>query len=122
MSNDILIVDDESDIRTVLCGILEDEGYSTREAATSEQALKEINERLPSLVILDIWLRESELDGVEILQWLKDNYPSVPVIMISGHGNIETAVNSIKAGAYDFIEKPFPGRQANFVSATSIRS
>ena len=107
MSNDILIVDDESDIRTVLCGILEDEGYSTREAATSEQALKEINERLPSLVILDIWLRESELDGIEILQWLKNNYPSVPVIMISGHGNIETAVNSIKAGAYDFIEKPF---------------
>ena len=107
MSNDILIVDDESDIRTVLCGILEDEGYSTREAATSEQALKEINERLPNLIILDIWLRESELDGVEILQWLKDNYSSVPVIMISGHGNIETAVNSIKAGAYDFIEKPF---------------
>ena len=107
MSNDILIVDDESDIRTVLCGILEDEGYSTREAATSEQALREINERLPSLVILDIWLRESELDGLEILQKLKDNYPSVPVIMISGHGNIETAVNSIKSGAYDFIEKPF---------------
>ena len=110
MSNDILIVDDESDIRTVLCGILGDEGYSTREAATSEQALKEINERLPSLVILDIWLRESELDGIEILQWLKNNYPSVPVIMISGHGNIETAVNSIKAGAYDFIEKPFQER------------
>ena len=107
MSNDILIVDDESDIRTVLCGILEDEGYSTREAATSKQAFKEINGRLPSLVILDIWLRESELDGVEILEWLKDNHPSVPVIMISGHGNIETAVNSIKAGAYDFIEKPF---------------
>ena len=84
MSNDILIVDDESDIRTVLCGILEDEGYSTREAATSEQAFKEINGRLPSLVILDIWLRESELDGVEILEWLKDNHPSVPVIMISG--------------------------------------
>ena len=122
MSNDILIVDDESDIRTVLCGILEDEGYSTREAATSEQALKEINERLPRLVILDIWLRESELDGIEILQWLKDNYPSVPVIMISGHGNIETAVNSIKAGAYDFIEKPFQADKLIFLVQRALEA
>ena len=107
MSNDILIVDDESDIRTLLCGILEDEGYFTREAANSEQAYAEINARLPSLVILDIWLHGSEQDGVDILKWVKTVYPSVPVIMISGHGNIETAVNSIKAGAYEFIEKPF---------------
>ena len=107
MSNDILIVDDESDIRTLLSGILEDEGYFTREAANSEQAYAEINARLPSLVILDIWLRGSEQDGVDILKWVKTVYPSVPVIMISGHGNIETAVNSIKAGAYEFIEKPF---------------
>ena len=106
----------------MLCGILEDEGYSTREAATSEQALKEINERLPRLVILDIWLRESELDGVEILQWLKDNYPSVPVIMISGHGNIETAVNSIKAGAYDFIEKPFQADKLIFLVQRALEA
>jgi len=107
MSNDILIVDDESDIRTLLCGILEDEGYFTREAASSDQVYAEINARLPSLVILDIWLRGSEQDGIDILKWVKTVYPNVPVIMISGHGNIETAVNSIKAGAYEFIEKPF---------------
>ena len=120
MSNDILIVDD-GPTSEILCGILEDEGYSTREAATSEQALKEINERLPRLVILDIWLRESELDGIEILQWLKNNYPSVPVIMISGHGNIETAVNSIKAGAYDFIKKR-SGRQTNFLVQRALEA
>ena len=107
MSNDILIVDDESDIRSLLSGILQDEGYDTREASNSEQALIAINLRLPSLVILDIWLQNSALDGSQILTWIQKSYPGCPVIMISGHGNIQTAVAAIKAGAYDFIEKPF---------------
>jgi two-component system nitrogen regulation response regulator NtrX len=107
MSNDILIVDDESDIRSLLSGILQDEGYDTREASNSEQALTAINLRLPSLVILDIWLQNSALDGSQILTWIQKSYPGCPVIMISGHGNIQTAVAAIKAGAYDFIEKPF---------------
>ena len=107
MSNDILIVDDELDIRSLLSGILQDEGYDTREAANSNEVITSINSRLPSLVILDIWLQNSQLDGLKILEWIQQHYPGCPVIMISGHGNIQTAVSAIKAGAYDFIEKPF---------------
>ncbi|WP_339716364.1 response regulator, partial [uncultured Sneathiella sp.] len=107
MSADILIVDDEADIRELVAGILEDEGYETRMAANSDQCLAEIAHRRPSLMILDIWLRGSKLDGIEILQAVKKDQPDLPILMISGHGNIETAVQAIKLGAYDFIEKPF---------------
>ena len=107
MSHDILIVDDELDIRSLLSGILQDEGYDTRQAANSTQAIAAINLRLPTLIILDIWLQNSELDGLKILEWIQKSHPGCPVIMISGHGNIQTAVSAIKSGAYDFIEKPF---------------
>ncbi len=107
MSADILIIDDEADIRDLIAGVLEDEGFETREAANSDECLAAISNRRPSLVILDIWLRGSALDGIEILQQIKKTATDLPVIMISGHGNIETAVNTIKMGAYDFIEKPF---------------
>ncbi|MFT6559229.1 sigma-54-dependent transcriptional regulator [Sneathiella sp.] len=107
MSADILIIDDEADIRDLIAGVLEDEGFETREAANSDECMAEIANRRPSLVILDIWLRGSKLDGIEILQEIKKVAVELPVIMISGHGNIETAVNTIKMGAYDFIEKPF---------------
>lgn len=107
MAHDILIVDDEADIRALIAGILEDEGYSTREAGNSDAALEAIRARRPSLVIQDIWLQGSALDGLGILAAVKRDHPDVPVVMISGHGNIETAVEAIKVGAYDFIEKPF---------------
>ncbi|MDX1483107.1 MAG: sigma-54 dependent transcriptional regulator [Alphaproteobacteria bacterium] len=107
MTHDILVVDDEEDIRMLIAGVLNDEGYATREAGDSDTALSEINHRRPSLVILDIWLQGSDLDGLEILNVLREDYPDIPVIMISGHGNVETAVAAIKRGAYDYIEKPF---------------
>lgn len=107
MAKDILIVDDEKDIRDLISDILVDEDYQTRTAKDSDSALKAIAERVPNLLILDIWLQGSELDGLGILELVKRKYPDLPVVMISGHGNIETAVNSIKMGAYDFIEKPF---------------
>jgi two-component system nitrogen regulation response regulator NtrX len=107
MATDILIVDDEADIRMLIAGVLKDEGYQTREAGNSAQALSAIRSRQPSLVILDIWLQGSELDGIEILKIIRRELPALPVVMISGHGNIETAVAAIKSGAYDFIEKPF---------------
>lgn len=104
---EILIVDDEEDICKLISGILEDEGYSTRMAHTASHAVKEISEKVPDMVILDIWLNNSDKDGLQILSALKKDYPAMPVVMISGHGTIETAVNAIKDGAYDFIEKPF---------------
>ena len=104
---DILIIDDEADIRTAVAGILQDEGYSTRDAASSEQALEQIKTRAPSAVILDIWLENSKLDGLQVLAAIKAMRPGVPVVIISGHGTIATAVEAIKQGAYDFIEKPF---------------
>ncbi len=107
MAHDILVVDDEADIRTLICGILNDEGYETREAATSAEALAAIRTRRPTLVVLDIWLQGSELDGIEILKVVRREWPNLPVVMISGHGTIETAVAAIKIGAYDFVEKPF---------------
>ncbi|MGH6702777.1 MAG: sigma-54-dependent transcriptional regulator, partial [Bradyrhizobium sp.] len=107
MPNDILIVDDEADIRDLVAGILDDEGFSTRTARDSESALAEIANRRPHLIFLDIWLQGSTLDGLETLAVIKREHPGLPVVMISGHGNIETAVQSIKHGAYDFIEKPF---------------
>lgn len=107
MARDILIVDDEADIRTALGGLLDDEGFVTRGAADSTSALEALAARCPSLLILDIWLQGSEMDGLELLDVVVEEYPGLPVIMISGHGNIETAVSAIKKGAYDFIEKPF---------------
>ncbi len=107
MAQDILIVDDERDIRALISGVLQDEGMTTREAANAEEAYAAVRSRLPSLVILDIWLQGSKVDGLQILKQLQQDYPLLPVVMISGHGNIETAVRAIKQGAYDFIEKPF---------------
>lgn len=107
MALDILVVDDEADIRDLISGILNDEGYDTRVAGDSDGALKEIDARRPSLLILDIWLQGSKLDGLEILAEVKKLHKDLPVIIISGHGNIETAVTAIKRGAYDFISKPF---------------
>jgi two-component system nitrogen regulation response regulator NtrX len=107
MMADILIVDDETDIRELIAGILEDEGFEARLARDSDQALAQIEERRPSLVILDIWLQGSRLDGLELLNVIKEAHGELPVIIISGHGNIEIAVSAIKRGAYDYIEKPF---------------
>src|SRR5258707_5117394 len=107
MASDILIVDDEADIRDLVAGILDDEGFSTRTARDSDSALTEIVNRRPNLVFLDIWLQGSKLDGLQLLEHIKRDNPDLPVVMISGHGNIETAVAAIKRGAYDFIEKTF---------------
>ncbi|WP_349360581.1 sigma-54 dependent transcriptional regulator [Stappia sp.] len=107
MAYDILVVDDEADIRDLIAGILDDEGYATRTAADSDAALAAIQERRPSLVVLDIWLQGSRLDGLDLLDVIREQDPDLPVIIISGHGNIETAVSAIKRGAYDYIEKPF---------------
>ena len=105
--SDILIVDDERDIRELISDILEDEGFTTRLAGNSDDAMKEVHEKRPGLLILDIWLKDSKMDGIDILKAVKTDYPEVPVVIISGHGNIEIAVAAIRQGAYDFIEKPF---------------
>ena len=107
MALDILIVDDEHDIRELVSGVLEDEGYETRSAADSDAALEAISARRPSLVLLDVWLHGSRLDGLELLDELKRRDPTIPVLVISGHGNLDTAVTAIRRGAADFIEKPF---------------
>lgn len=107
MSIDVLVVDDEEDIRELISGILEDEGFAPRMAGNSTAALAAVRDRLPSLVILDVWLQNSEMDGIEILEALKKLHPGLPIVIISGHGTIETAVAAIKKGAYDFVEKPF---------------
>ena len=103
----IMIVDDEKDIRELIGDILKDEGYAIRLAGNSDDAMAEINADPPSLMILDIWLKDSRMDGIDILKSVKRDNPDVPVVIISGHGNIEIAVAAIKQGAYDFIEKPF---------------
>ncbi|MCZ4353598.1 sigma-54 dependent transcriptional regulator [Roseovarius aestuarii] len=105
--SDILIVDDERDIRELISDILQDEGYTTRLAGNSDDAMASIQDQPPALLILDIWLKDSNMDGIDILKAVKRDYPDVPVVIISGHGNIEIAVAAIKQGAYDFIEKPF---------------
>jgi len=107
MALDILIIDDEDDIRDLIAGILEDEGYETRQAHDADSGLNEIARRRPSLVFLDIWMQGSRLDGLQLLDVLQSQHPDMPVVMISGHGNVETAVSAIKRGAYDYIEKPF---------------
>lgn len=105
--NDILIVDDEKDIRELVSDILMDEGFIMRKASNSDETFAEINKRAPDLIILDIWLKESKLDGIDILKAVRRDNPDIPVVIISGHGNIEIAVAAVKQGAYDFIEKPF---------------
>jgi two-component system nitrogen regulation response regulator NtrX len=122
MTEDILIVDDEADIRTLVSGILEDEGYEAREAADSDETLAAVSVRRPSLILLDIWLQGSRLDGMQILERLKQDHPSVPVVIMSGHGTIETAVQAIKLGAYDFIEKPFKADRMILVIKRAIEA
>lgn len=104
---DILITDDERDIRELISDILKDEGYTTRLAGNSDQCMAEIAKETPALMILDIWLKDSRMDGIDILKTVKREHPDIPIVIISGHGNIEIAVAAIKQGAYDFIEKPF---------------
>ena len=111
MSTDILVVDDEPDIRELIAGVLEDDGHGVRTAATAESAIQEVRSRTPSLVVLDVWLQGSDMDGLSVLKYLKAIDPLLPVIVISGHGNVETAVAAIRRGAYDFIEKPSISRR-----------
>ncbi len=122
MASDILIVDDEADIRELVAGILQDEGYGTRTARNSDEALGEITTRRPNLVFLDIWLQGSKLDGLQLLGVVKLEQPDLPVVMISGHGNIETAVSAIKLGAYDFIEKPFKADRLVLVADRALEN
>src|SRR5712671_647750 len=122
MPDDILIVDDEADIRELVSGILQDEGYITRSARDSDDALAHVASRRPNLVFLDIWLQGSRLDGLQLLDSLKGEHPELPVVMISGHGNIETAVAAIKRGAYDFIEKPFKADRLVLVADRSLET
>jgi two-component system nitrogen regulation response regulator NtrX len=122
MAADILIVDDEADIRELVAGILEDEGHRTRVARDSDEALRIIEERRPHLVILDIWLQGSRLDGLEVLSVIKRTYPDLPVVIISGHGNVETAVTAIKRGAYDYIEKPFKADRLVLVTLRALEA
>ena len=107
MFGDVLIVDDERDICDLVAGVLEDEGYEARIAQDSDSALREITRRCPAMVLLDVWLQGSRLDGLEILNIFRERYPNLPVVIISGHGNVDTAVTAIRSGAYDYIEKPF---------------
>jgi two-component system nitrogen regulation response regulator NtrX len=107
MALEVLVVDDEADIRELVSGVLEDEGYAVRTAADSTQTLDAIEERRPSMVLLDVWLQGSKLDGLQLLQEIKRRDSTIPVLMISGHGNLDTAVAAVREGAIDFIEKPF---------------
>ena len=122
MPSDILIVDDEADIRDLISGILEDEGHMPRTARDADEALKAIEERRPNLVILDIWLQGSRLDGLEVLSVIKKAHPDLPVVIISGHGNIETAVTAIRRGAYDYIEKPFKADRLILVTLRALEA
>ncbi|MEJ6707399.1 MAG: sigma-54 dependent transcriptional regulator [Amylibacter sp.] len=119
---DILVVDDEKDIRELVSDILVDEGYTTRKAANSDDTFAEINKEAPDLIILDIWLKESKLDGIDILKAVRRDNPDIPVVIISGHGNIEIAVAAVKQGAYDFIEKPFNIDQLMVVIARAMEA
>ncbi len=122
MASDILVVDDEGDIRELVSGILSDEGHEARTAKDSDSALQAISERVPRLVFLDIWLHGSTLDGLALLDEIKVRHPALPVVMISGHGNIETAVSAIQRGAYDFIEKPFKADRLVLVADRALET
>lgn len=117
MISDVLIVEDEDDIRAMISGILEDEGYQVRETATSQAALEAVRTRKPNLVVLDVWLKGSDMDGIELLTELKARYQNLPIIVISGHGTVETAVSAIRKGAFDYIVKPFKAEKL-IVTAT----
>jgi two-component system, NtrC family, nitrogen regulation response regulator NtrX len=122
MASDILIVDDEADIRELVAGILQDEGHDTRTARDSDEALSAVVARQPNLIFLDIWLRDSRLDGLQLLDSLKQRHPELPIVMISGHGNKDTAVSAIKRGAYDFIEKPFKADRLVLVAERALEN
>ncbi len=122
MAHDILIVDDEADIRTLIAGILDDEGYSARQADSADAAIEAMRARRPSLAILDIWLQGSKIDGLGVLEAFQRDHPDVPVVMISGHGTVETAVQAIHLGAYDFIEKPFKADRLLLVIERAIEA
>lgn len=122
MATDILVIDDEKDITSLISDILTDEKFITRVANNSDQALKALAERVPTAIILDIWLQGSELDGLGILEIVQKKYPHVPVVMISGHGNIETAVTAIRLGAYDYIEKPFSAERLTIIVKRALEN
>lgn len=122
MASDILVVDDEADIRDIVSGILSDEGHETRVAHDSDSALAAIADRVPRLIFLDIWMQGSRLDGLALLDEIKQRYADLPVVMISGHGNIETAVSSIKRGAFDFIEKPFKADRLVLIAERALEN
>ena len=122
MATDILIVDDERDIRSLISMTLKDEGYATKQAAGAAEARNLLLSEPPKLAILDIWMRDSDMDGLELLEWSKSIYPDLPILMISGHGTIETAVQAIRNGAYDFIEKPFKEERLLMMVARALES
>ena len=122
MALEVLVVDDEADIRELVSGVLEDEGYAVRTAADSTTALEAIEERRPSLLLLDVWLQGSRLDGLQILQEVKRRDPNLPVLMISGHGNLDTAVAAVREGAIDFIEKPFEAERLDHLVARATET
>ncbi|WP_019995224.1 nitrogen assimilation response regulator NtrX [Aureimonas ureilytica] len=122
MASDILVVDDEADIRELVAGLLEDEGHETRTASNSDMALQAIADRAPRLIFLDIWLQGSRLDGLDLLDAIKAQHPEIPVVMISGHGNIETAVSAIRRGAYDYIEKPFKADRLVLIAERALET
>ncbi len=122
MAHDVLIVDDEADIRMLIAGILEDEGFHPRGADSAEQAVMALTDREPELVVLDVWLQGSDMDGMDILRRIVDRHPFVPVIMVSGHANIETAIQAIRLGAYDFIEKPFKADRLILLAQRAIEA
>lgn len=122
MTYDVLIVEDEDDIREMIAGILSDEGYDVRKAATSEQALTEVSARQPSLIVLDVWLKGSSMDGIELLDRIKSGMPKLPVIVISGHGTVETAVSAIRKGAYDYIVKPFKAEKLLVTASRALEN
>jgi two-component system, NtrC family, nitrogen regulation response regulator NtrX len=122
MASDILVVDDEVDIREIVSGILSDEGHETRTAHDSDSALAAISDRVPRLVFLDVWMQGSKLDGLGLLDEIKSRHPELPVVMISGHGNIEMAVNAIRRGAFDFIEKPFKADRLILIAERALEN
>jgi len=122
MASDILVVDDEVDIRDIVSGILSDEGHETRTAHDSDSALAAISDRVPRLVLLDVWMQGSRLDGLGLLDEIKNRHPDLPVVMISGHGNIEMAVNAIRRGAFDFIEKPFKADRLILIAERALEN
>jgi two-component system nitrogen regulation response regulator NtrX len=122
MASDILIVDDEPDIRELVAGILQDEGHDTRTARDSDEALAAVVAHRPNLVFLDIWLQGSRLDGFQLLDSLKQEHPELPIVLITGHGNSETAGSAIKRGAYDLIEKPFKADRLMLVAKRALEN